>query len=183
MRGPLSSWLGPLSITCAFVLLAWWSWGKWTDVQIDFGVELYIPWQLSLGKALYRDIAYRNGPLSPYLNSLWFQLFGVSLKTLVYCNLAIFAGICALAHHLLRRSCDRLTAAAGCLVLLAVFGFSQYVEVANYNYVTPYQHAQTHGLALSIAMIAALGQFLRTEHAGWLALAGGCLGLVFLTKL
>ena len=183
MRRTLSSWAGPLSIAGAFALLAWWSWGKWTDVQIDFGVELYIPWQLSQGKALYRDIAYRNGPLSPYLNTLWFQLFGVSLKTLVYCNLAILAGICALTHHLLRRSCDRLTAAVGCLVLLGVFGFSQYVEIANYNYVTPYQHAQTHGLALSIAMIAAISQFLRTERIGWLALGGVCLGLVFSTKL
>ena len=51
MRRTLSSWAGPLSIAGAFALLAWWSWGKWTDVQIDFGVELYIPWQLSQGKA------------------------------------------------------------------------------------------------------------------------------------
>jgi len=183
VRKSLSSWLGPLSIAGAFALLAWWSWGKWTDAQIDFGVELYIPWQLSQGKALYRDIAYRNGPLSPYLNALWFRLFGVSLKTLVYCNLAILAGICALTHHLLRRSCDRLTAAVGCLVLLGVFGFSQYVGIANYNYVTPYQHAQTHGLALSIAMIAAMSQYLKAERVRWLAFAGVCLGLVFLTKL
>jgi hypothetical protein len=183
MKRLLSHWIGPLSVAGAFALLAWWSWGKWTDVQIDFGGELYIPWQLSQGKVLYRDIAYRNGPLPPYLNALWFRLFGVSLKTLVYCNLAILAGICALTHQVLRRSCDRLTAAVGCLVLLGVFGFSQYVGIANYNYVTPYQHAQTHGLALSIAMIAALGQFLRTERLGWLALAGVCLGLVFLTKL
>ena len=182
VREPLSSWLGPLSIAAAFALLAGWSWGKWTDVQIDFGLELYVPWQLAEGKALYRDIAYRNGPLSPYLNALWFRLFGVSLRTLVFCNLAILAGICALAHRLLRRSCDRLTAAVGCLVLLSVFGFSQYVGIANYDYATPYQHAETHGLALSIAMIAAFSRYLETERTAWLALAGACLGLVFSTK-
>jgi hypothetical protein len=182
VREPLSSWLGPLSIAAAFALLAGWSWGKWTDVQIDFGLELYIPWQLSQGKALYRDIAYRNGPLSPYLNALWFHLFGVSLKTLVYCNLAILAAICAMTHQLLRRSCDRLTAAVGCLVLLGVFGFSQYVGIANYNYATPYQHAETHGLALGIAMIAAISRYLETERTSWLALAGVSLGLVSATK-
>lgn len=183
MREILSRCVGPLSIAGAFALLAWWSWGKWTDVQIDFGLELYIPWRLSQGEALYRDIAYRNGPLPPYLNALWFRLFGDSLTTLVSCNLAILAGICALTYQILRRSCDRLTAAVGCLVLLGVFGFSQYVGVANYNYVTPYQHAQTHGLALSIAMIAAISRYLGTERIRWLALAGVCLGLVFLTKL
>jgi hypothetical protein len=182
VRNRLGSLLGPLSIAGTFALLAWWSWAKWTDVQIDFGLELYLPWQLSEGKALYRDIAYRNGPLSPYLNALWFRLFGVSLQTLVWCNLAILAGICALTHHLLRRSCDRLTAAIACLVLLGVFGFSQYVGVANYNYATPYQHAVTHGLALSLAAIAALARYLETSRSGWLALAGICLGLVFATK-
>ena len=37
-------------------------------LMIDFGRELYVPWQLNEGKALYRDIAYFHGPFSPYLN-------------------------------------------------------------------------------------------------------------------
>jgi hypothetical protein len=28
------------ALASAFGLLAWWSWGKWTDVQSDFGNEL-----------------------------------------------------------------------------------------------------------------------------------------------
>lgn len=178
----LSAWAGPGALAAAFALLAWWSWGKWTDAQIDFGNELYIPWQLSTGKALYRDIAHRNGPLSQYLNTLWFLLFGVSIRTLVYCNLAILAVICALAHRLLGACCGRLGAAVAVLVLLGVFGFSQYLGIANYNYVTPYQHCQTHGLVLSFAMIAALVEHLRRRTLRWCGLAGVCLGLVFLTK-
>jgi len=77
-----------------------WSWGTWPDVLIDFGRELYVPWQLATGKILYADIAYFNGPFSPYLNSLWFRLFGVSLRTLVTCNLAILALLTVLLYQM-----------------------------------------------------------------------------------
>jgi hypothetical protein len=154
-------WLGPAGIAISLLALTWWSWGKWSDPQVDFGLEVYIPWQLSAGKALYRDIAYRNGPLSQYVNTLWFLLFGVSIRTLVLCNLAILAGICVMVYRLFTDSFGRLTATTVCLVFLSVFSFSQYVGFAGYNYVTPYQHYQTHGLALSIGMIAALGKYLR----------------------
>ena len=40
-----------------------------------FGRELYVPWQLTQGKVLYRDIESIFGPLSPYLNALWMRLF------------------------------------------------------------------------------------------------------------
>ncbi len=166
----------------AFALLAAWSWRKWTDVHIDFGNELYIAWRLSEGDALYLDIAHRNGPLSHYANALWFSLFGVSLRTLVFCNLAILAGICALLYTLLRRACDRLTAVVGVLFFLAVFAFSQYVGIANYNYVTPYHHFQTHGIALSLVLVLALDRAARSGSAAAAAGAGACLGLLFLTK-
>jgi len=42
------------------------SWGKWPDVLVDFGRELYVPWMLAEGKVLYRDLLYFRGPLSPY---------------------------------------------------------------------------------------------------------------------
>lgn len=174
--------LGPALLVAAFALLSFWSWGKWTDVQIDIGNELYIPWQLGAGKALYRDIAYRNGPLSPYLNAVFFGALGVSLRTLVVCNLLILAGLCSLIYTVLGQLFGRFAATLCGLVFLCVFGFSQYVWVANYNYVTPYQHAQTHGFALSVAMIALLLRGLGGGKALPFAAAGACLGLVFLTK-
>ena len=59
-------WAGPILVAAAFVALAVWSWQKWPDVLVDFGRELYVPWQLASGKRLYLDIAYFNGPLSPW---------------------------------------------------------------------------------------------------------------------
>lgn len=178
-----SRWLGPLAIGVAFVGLARWSWGKWPDVLIDFGNQLYVPWQLAEGKVLYADIAYKEGPLSMYVLALLFRLFGVSLRTLVWANLTLLAALCALVYGLFARACDRFTATLVCLVFLGVFAFSQYVGTANYNFVCPYTHEQTHGILLAVAMLVALERSLAGRRAGWCALAGACLGLVALTKI
>ena len=92
------------------------------------------------------------------------------------------SAICSLVFTILRRACGEIAASGACLVLLAVFAFSQYVPIANYNYVTPYQHYQTHGIALSLTMIAAFGRALKQGGTLPPVLAGLCLGLVFLTK-
>jgi 4-amino-4-deoxy-L-arabinose transferase-like glycosyltransferase len=159
-----------------------WSWRKWPDVHVDFGNQLYLPWQITEGRHLYRDIDYKEGPLSIYLNALLFLLFGVSLTTLVWVNLLLLATLVALIYALFGRACDRWTATVVCLVVLVVFGFSQYTGAGNYNYVCPYTHEQTHGLLLAVLVVALLGRWARTGRALWSGLAGLCLGLVFLTK-
>ena len=40
-------------------------WGRVGEVAIDFGREVYVPWQIAQGRVLYRDLAYIFGPLSP----------------------------------------------------------------------------------------------------------------------
>jgi hypothetical protein len=165
-----------------FVALAMWSWRKWPDPLVDFGRELYLSWQIDRGHVLYRDLASLFGPLSPYVNALWFRLFGPSLLTLALCNLAILAATVVGLYHLIRVSTDRITATAVGLATLLLFGFSQYVPVGNYNFVTPYSHGATHGIALSVAMLALLHHALRTLNRGTATLAGVCFGLALLTK-
>jgi Dolichyl-phosphate-mannose-protein mannosyltransferase len=173
--------LPPLVLAVCFAGLAARTWRRWSDPVIDFGAELYIPWRLALGDRLYGDIAYRNGPLSPYLNALWFRLFGVSAETLMLCNLALLALLCGLAWRVFGAA-GRLGQTAAVLALLVGFAFAQYAGIANYNYVTPYQHGQTHGVLLGFAAIAALGVALRGGRAAAWAAAGLSIGLAFLTK-
>src|SRR5688572_5893321 len=118
-------WTGPIAIVLTGIGMTVWTWQTWADVLIDFGREVYVPWQLTQGKVLYRDIAYFNGPLSPYLNSVWFRLFGTSILTLVICNLAILAALVALMYAVLSRISSHLGATAACLMLLVVFSFGQ----------------------------------------------------------
>jgi dolichyl-phosphate-mannose-protein mannosyltransferase len=174
-------WAGPIVCAAAFVAATAWSWRKWPDPLIDFGRELYIPWQLTEGRVLYRDLAVIYGPLSKYLQALAMRIGGVSLTTLIVCNLTIFAGILTLLYRLIALHFGRFTASVACLVVMAVFGFSQYLVTANYNFVCPYSHEATHGVALALAMIASLARAGEPRRWRWL-LAGLCLGGVWLTR-
>ena len=100
------------------------------------------------------------------MNAFWFKLFGVSLTSLIVLNLAILAAVLAGIHHLLRISTDRLTATVATLSVMLLFGFSQYVETGNYNFVAPYAHETTHGIALTVAILIALyhGVVARGHH-------------------
>jgi hypothetical protein len=174
---------GPLLLAVAFAALAAWSWGRWPDVLVDFGNQLYLPWQILEGRVLYTDLAYKEGPLSIYALALLFGAFGLSIRTLVWTNLGLLALLCALVYGIFARGCDRLTATLAVLLFLSVFAFSQYVGIANYNFVCPYTHEQTHGTLLAVAMVVALERSLRGAAAAWAGVAGSCLGLASLTKL
>jgi len=166
----------------AFLLLFAWSWRKWNDPIVDFGRELYVPWQLTRGKVLYRDIASLFGPLSPYVNALWMRMFGVSLMTIAFSNAGIFAGIIAAIHYFIRVSTDKFTATVASLTALVLCGFCQYRTVGNYNFITPYSHEATHGFALGVLTLLFTHRAMTTSRAMPSALGGLCFGLSLLTK-
>ncbi len=178
-----SAWAGAFLVSVFFLGMCALSWGKWADIFVDFGNELYLAWRLTEGDQLYRDIAYRHGPLPHYVNAIWFHVFGVSIRTLALANLLLFAGISALVFRLVHRARGVVAATVAGMVLVGIFGFGQYVSIANYNYVTPYQHAQTHALLLTLVMISALGGASQGRVVARFVTSGVCLGLVFLTKI
>ncbi|MGD1001026.1 MAG: glycosyltransferase family 39 protein [Candidatus Brocadiia bacterium] len=178
----ISVWAGPALIAATMAVMTWWTWGTWPDPLIDFGRELYFPWQIAAGKVLYRDLASIFGPLSPYFNALMFRLFGVSLLALVLTNLALLGVLLALLYSILRRMGSRLGATVGCLVALLVFAFGRYERIADYNFVCPYTHSATHGLILGVAAIYFMARYHRRPSPAWASAAGLALGLAFLTK-
>ena len=159
------------------------SWRKWPDPLVDFGRELYVPWQLSQGEVLYRDIAYFNGPLSPYFNALVFKTLGVGLMSLAWANIAILAVCTFLAYRLLSFISSRFAATLGCVFFLVVFALAQFTTTGNYNFICPYSHELTHGLLLSFAAIYLLFRYLSKPRTIFLVLVGLCLGLILLTKV
>lgn len=171
-----------LIVSVTFLAMLGFTWMTWPDPLVDFGRELYVPWQLTQGKALYRDIAYFNGPLSPHLNALFFKFLGVSLRTLVLMNSILLALLTGMIWYLWRRMSDAITATAACVVLLTVFSFIQLLPTGNYNFITPYSHEMTHGVILSFAAIVALWRFIDRRQPIKAGIIGVLLGLIFLTK-
>jgi hypothetical protein len=176
---------GPVIVAAVGVFMVAWTWFKWPDPIVDFGRELYVPWKLSEGQVLYRDIAYFNGPFSPYFNSIVFRVLGVSLQSLVIANLVILSLIVVMIWRLWSLIADSLAATVACVLFLTLFGFIQLGGIANYNFVTPYSHELTHGIALSLAGILCVAALVHSPHSlgrVWIAVGGLVLGLVFLTK-
>lgn len=173
-----------LVVIATFLAMLGWSWFTWPDPLVDFGRELYVPWQIVAGKVLYRDIAYFNGPLSPYFNAAVFAILGVSLRSIVIINTLLLAGLVAMVWMLFRKLADAFAATVACVVLLTVFSFIQLGGVGNYNFITPYSHEITHGVILSFAAILCLGKYLAEQRRElWAFVLGFVLGLIFLTKV
>jgi hypothetical protein len=179
---PIGRWVGPLAIAGAGAAMIGWTWGTWPDPLVDFGRELYIPWQIAQGKVLYRDIAHLNGPFSAYLNMLWFKLLGVSLRSLMMANIAIWMLLAWMLQRIFVEIGGRFSGTVACLVFVSVFSFGQLVDIGNYNFVCPYAHEISHGAVLSVAAIFCFWQYVKRGRAGYLAGTGLLVGLVFLTK-
>ena len=158
------------------------SWRKWPDPIIDFGRELYLPWRLTQGAALYRDMLHMYGPFSPYFNSVVFRLFGTSLNSIIAVNILIYAGILSLLYYILREGWSRFSAFVACVVFVSVFSFSHLVGIGNYNYITPYAHEATHGILIVLLLIWALIGVLAAGKRWQFFCAGLLVGLSILTK-
>jgi hypothetical protein len=182
-ESPRANWIDLAMVMAAFVFAAAVSWRKWPDILIDFGLQLYLPWRISAGDVLYRDLHYLSGgPLSQYFNALLFKIFGVSFRTLIFANLTILAATLILIYRRFVVAADRLTATTICLGIVLVFAFNEYVFIGNYNYIAPYSHEIVHGLVLSILAIAWLSDWGNKGKIRFALAAGFCFGLVFLTK-
>jgi hypothetical protein len=174
---------GPPALLLIFSLaLGWRLWGRVGNVIGDFGRELYVAWQIGQGRVLYQDMAYMYGPLSPYVNSIWFRLAGHDERAVIYANVLVLLVVAVMLYRLLVLASDRYAATVAMALFLAIGAFSATVRIANYNFLTPYAHGATHGLALCLGAVTAVIALRRSRRLRYAALAGGLVGLTFLTK-
>src|SRR5438477_7373344 len=79
------------------VIMLRWTIGRWADPIYNSGREIYVPWQLSLGKVLYRDIAHAPGPISQYFNAIVIRgAHPPFVHRLLITNLTLFALLVAM---------------------------------------------------------------------------------------
>ena len=183
LPGSCSVWPGLALIGGALVLAAVLSWRRWPDSLLDYGIQLYLPWRITKGEVLYRDVTYlTGGPLASYFNALLFRTFGVSFRTLIFANLAITAGMLTLIYRRFLAAADQLTATMIGLGIVLVFVFQHSVSVGNYNYITPYCYDVLYGLMLAILAVMWLSDWVVSGDIRFATVAGFSAGLVFLTK-
>lgn len=176
-------WAFGAVLAAAYLAMLTLTWGKWPDAQVDFGHELYTAWQIAEGRVFGHDLRLvATGPLSPHVNALLFSVFGAELRVLVAFNLLVLALLTWLLHAIVSAVSDRLTGTIACAVFLALFAFGQYGDVGNYNYITPYSHGATHGLALALLSVWLLYRHSIQRRQRLLLAAGLAVGLVSLTK-
>ncbi|MEA4856920.1 glycosyltransferase family 39 protein [Solidesulfovibrio sp.] len=169
-----------LALGAAYFL--WRTWGRWGDIQVDFGRELYIAWQISSGKVLYRDLAYFNGPLSPYLNGLAMRVAAPSLTTILVQNCLVLLATSIFLVRFTKRITSTHCALLALYFFLAASAFNAVSGIGNYNSLTPYSHELTHGLLLLFAGVFMVGRFAGRPTPGTGFVCGLIMGLGFLTK-
>lgn len=171
-----------LSLLGLLFVLGFLSWNRTGDPLRDWGRELYTAWRISEGDLIYRDVASLFGPLSQTLNGALFTIVGASQAALTLVNLAILGAASFLVMDLCARMSDRATGWLASFVFLTVFGFGHLTSLGNYNFITPYSHAATHGTVLCIVVVWALTRWL--SSGSWSAglIAGLAAGSTWMTK-
>ena len=175
-------WTGPAVVTAVFLALLSWTWQTWADVLVDFGVQLYVPWQLNEGKVLYRDIAHYTGPLSIYYNALAFHLFGINLRVLEFANLPVLIAILILIYSLGSKLGGKLCATICAVSFLVLFAFAHLAIAGNYNFVCPYEYEYTHATLFCLLAVIFLNRLVIRGTILNAAIAGFLAGLIFLTR-
>ena len=171
--------LARAALGACWLFLAWWTWGHWGEVaRYDTGCEMYVPYALTQGKALYRDLWYGHGPLAPYWNALLFTVFGSRLVVLYVSGLGQTLAFTLLLYAVARRFLPATAAslAAG-LFLLQAF------QPDEFNFVLPYGYAATLGALLGLVTLYFLVRHCLGEAGPNVDAAGAAAGLALLTKL
>ena len=193
-------WWGLAVLYAIAILFLWISWNRTADIVVDFGRELYVPWQMNEGQGLYRDLEYFNGPFSPVVNSVLFRVFGPGKTVLVVANFGCLLGVLTLLYREFGRYQPVTVSVLQGISVIVFAGFNHTSAMGNFNFITPYSHETTHGMLLSVLMFCLLQrerldslplQFIVGVLFGWILATkaefgiacSGMLGVCFLLKL
>ncbi len=177
-------WLRSLSLTALLMLavgLLAQTWRCWGDINIDFPEELYVPWQLSKGKVLYRDIQHYYGPLSQYLHATLFRLVGPSYLAVALSNFGFILADTALLYTIFVPFSELAALAAG-IAFLGFHAFQQVSPIGNYSFMAPYSEETVHGTFVWLAAVWAILGVHRSGSRSKLFVVGLLLGGSILLK-
>lgn len=157
------------------------SWNRWTEPLVDFGAQVYCAALVARGQSPYLDFAFYNGPLSVWVNGLWFAIGGSeTLGWLMVLNAIWLLVLCGLLWKAFSLLGSPSTGWVALTAFVWFFALQRLSGINSYNYLCPYAHEHIHGLALTFAGLLLLHS--ARHRALWVAAGAICIGMVFLTK-
>ncbi len=154
------------------------TWGAWGDLTVDCGREMYVPWILSQGKQLYRDVWFLNGPVAPYFNSYLFRLFGLHLSVLYWAGSFAALGSAIFLFLTGRRVGSALAGwVAGAVVVLEAF------QPSLFCFPLPYSFSAVYGCLIACCVLWLMVRAAASANRLWILAAGIAAALAILDKL
>ena len=175
--------LGCKDAPCVLLILfsfaggLWASWQRWGNPLIDAGREMNVPLRLAHGEALYTQVRYIYGPLSPYVNAELYRIFGARLSVICGGGIVATIVILALLYWLARRLMNPAEATVAVVAITWLCALKP-----EGNYILPYAYSVLHGSLLDLAALALLMGYIGKRRGVFLVLAGFCGGLAALAK-
>ena len=163
-----------LATTALFVV----SRGKWSDALIDSGNVWIIPFTISRGELLYRDVVYWFGPFTPYFHGMIFRIFGPSFSTLVFAGVLGSIATIASLYYAIRRVASRTEALLWSALAIPALIFMPNSGGAVLGMGYRIWHAATFAL-LAVAVLVGPAEERRGRRA---LLAGGLAGFAGLCR-
>jgi len=124
------------------------SYQKWGHPIIDLGRDLYLPWQILEGRALYRELLYNYGPTVPYMFAGITAVLGDALWVFETVGLIVGAATMAAAHAVGHRL-GGWRVGFGAALMFLVFSFFAN-STWGCNFVLPYSFSATLGTATAL---------------------------------
>jgi hypothetical protein len=173
------TWIALATLILLWAVLFWCTWGRWGNVTIDSGREVYVPAVLAeQGKTLYKDIWYLYGPAGPYFNALLYQAFGTRLETTYWAGSLAALGSAVFLLLAGKQAGVMASGWAAGMILLA-----QAFVPSLFCFPFPYSFASVYGCLVSCAFLWVLLRAFDESGIRWTAMAGLMAGIAYLLKL
>jgi len=169
---------GLLSLVAIWAAWFYGTWATWGWLTADCGREMYVPWILSQGKTLYKDVWYLYGPAGPYFNSFLYRVFGANLSTLYWAGSLSALGSAIFLYLAGMRLSSRLVGwAAGVIFLTQCFHHSLF------SFPLPYSFASVYGCLTACVFLWLAIRAAGSSSSAWVFGAGTAAAAALLLKL
>lgn len=166
-----------ISILYAFVFVL--TYAHCGDILIDCGREAYIPYAISKGQALFKDIFCIYGPFPYLFNAFFLKVIATNLATF-YVIGAVFGFIYVLGVYLCSRE---FLSKKISTILCALLIFSVIFDSTIFNFIFPYSYAIVFSATFSIWILYFLIKYIQDKKSNYLHYMAILWGAIYVSKV